>query len=43
MLDRLVAPARSLEKDAQVLSHLRLAHVLRQESGAERQVELLVV
>src|SRR5712691_4898674 len=37
------APARRFEQDAEVFAHLLLADILREEAGAQRQVELLVV
>ncbi len=43
VLDGLVPATRRLEKDAEVLPHLLLTHVLAEEPGAQREVELGVV
>ena len=43
MLHRLIAAARRLEKDAQVLADLLLADVLGEQPRPQSEVELLVV
>ena len=43
VFDRLIAPPRRLEEDAQVVADLLLTHVLGEEARAECEVELLIV
>jgi hypothetical protein len=43
VIERLLAPARGLDEDLQVLLVLRLADVLVERVGAEQAVETIVV
>ncbi len=43
VLDWLIAAARGLEQDAEVLAHLHLAHIVSKAAGAQREVVLVVV